>query len=52
MAHCVFQQATGYHFEPLLRFTVSTGLEIVSRHAMRHLQQAEHVKAHPQFPGA
>jgi hypothetical protein len=39
-------------FVPLLRFTVGTGLEIISKHAMRHLQQAERVKAHPQFPRA
>ena len=37
-------------FIPLLRFTVGTGLEIISKHAMRHLQQAERVKAQPQFP--
>ena len=37
-------------FVPLLRFTVGTGLEIISKHAMRHLQQAERVKADPQFP--
>jgi hypothetical protein len=37
-------------FVPLIRFTVGTGLEIISKHAMRHLLQAERVKAHPQFP--
>ena len=37
-------------FVPLLRFTVGTGLEIISKHAMRHLLQAERVKARPDFP--
>ena len=37
-------------FVPLLRFTVGTGLEIISKHAMRHLQQAERVRNHPDFP--
>jgi hypothetical protein len=39
-------------FVPLIRFTVGTGLEIISKHAMRHLQQAERVKNSPGFPGA
>ena len=38
-------------FIPLLRFTVGTGFEIVSRHQRRHLLQAEHVKQTPSFPG-
>lgn len=37
-------------FVPLLRFTVGTGLEIMSKHESRHLLQAEEVKAHPAFP--
>lgn len=37
-------------FVPLLRFTVGTGLEIISKHAMRHLLQAERVRARPGFP--
>jgi hypothetical protein len=37
-------------FVPLLRFTVGTGLEIISKHAMRHLLQAERVKTRPGFP--
>ena len=37
-------------FVPVLRFTVGTGLEIISKHAMRHLQQAERVKTHADFP--
>jgi hypothetical protein len=38
-------------FVPLLRFTVGSGLEIVSQHESRHLQQAERVRQHPEFPG-
>ena len=38
-------------FIPLLRFTVGTGLEIVSRHQRRHLLQAERVKQSADFPG-
>lgn len=37
-------------FLPLLRFTVGTGLEIVSRHQRRHLLQAERIKQSPAFP--
>lgn len=32
-------------FVPLIRFTVGTGLEILSKHEQRHLQQAERVRA-------
>jgi hypothetical protein len=38
-------------FIPVLRFTVGTGLEIVSRHQRRHLLQAERVKQAVNFPG-
>ena len=38
-------------FIPVLRFTVGTGLEIVSRHQRRHLLQAERVKQAADFPG-
>jgi hypothetical protein len=38
-------------FLPLLRFTVGTGLEIVSSHQRRHLLQAERVKQSADFPG-
>ena len=38
-------------FVPVLRFTVGTGLEIVSRHQRRHLLQAERVKQAVGFPG-
>ena len=37
-------------FIPLLRFTVGTGLEIVSKHQSRHLLQAERVRQSPAFP--
>jgi hypothetical protein len=37
-------------FLPLLRFTVGTGLEIVSGHQRRHLLQAERVKQAADFP--
>ena len=37
-------------FVPLLRFTVGTGLEIISRHQHRHLLQAERVRQAPAFP--
>jgi hypothetical protein len=37
-------------FVPLLRFTVGTGLEILSKHQSRHLLQAERVAQHPSFP--
>ena len=39
-------------FVPLLRFTVGTGLEIVSQHESRHLLQAERVRHSPGFPGS
>jgi hypothetical protein len=35
----------------VVRFTVGTGLEIVSRHQRRHLLQAERVKQTTDFPG-
>jgi DinB superfamily len=38
-------------FIPVVRFTVGTGLEIVSRHQRRHLLQAERVKQSIDFPG-
>jgi hypothetical protein len=38
-------------FIPVIRFTVGTGLEIVSRHQRRHLLQAERVKRSAGFPG-
>ena len=37
-------------FIPVLRFTVGTGLQIVSRHQRRHLLQAERVKQSINFP--
>lgn len=37
-------------FIPLLRFTVGTGLEIVSKHESRHLLQAERVRQSSRFP--
>ena len=37
-------------FVPLLRFTVGTGFEIISKHESRHLLQAERVKALSAFP--
>jgi hypothetical protein len=36
---------------PFLRFTVGTGLEIVSKHESRHLFQAEAVRSAANFPG-
>ena len=38
-------------FLPVLRFTVGTGLEIVSGHQRRHLLQAERAKRSASFPG-
>lgn len=38
-------------FVPILRFTVGTGLEIVSRHEYRHLLQAQRAKQCSDFPG-
>ncbi len=37
-------------FIPVIRFTVGTGLEIVSRHEGRHLRQGERVRQQPTFP--
>ena len=37
-------------FIPFLRFTVGTGLEIISKHESRHLLQAEGVKQSAGFP--
>jgi hypothetical protein len=37
-------------FVPLIRFTVGTGLEILSKHEQRHLLQAERVLRAPGFP--
>jgi hypothetical protein len=37
-------------FVPLIRFTVGTGLEIVTQHQRRHLLQAKRVKALAGFP--
>lgn len=39
-------------FVPLIRFTVGTGLEIVSKHQARHLLQAERVKQSEGFPSS
>ena len=39
-------------FVPVIRFTVGTGMEIIAKHAARHLLQAERVKAAPGFPAA
>ena len=39
-------------FVPLVRFTVGTGLEIVSKHEQRHLLQAERVRASLGFPSS
>jgi hypothetical protein len=36
-------------FVPLVRFTVGTGLEILSRHQSRHLLQAEHIRGSAGF---
>ena len=36
-------------FVPVIRFTVGTGLEIISRHQRRHLLQAEGIRATPWF---
>jgi len=38
-------------FIPVIRFTVGTGLEILSGHERRHLLQAERVKGLSGFPG-
>lgn len=38
-------------FVPVIRFTVGTGLELLTRHNHRHLLQAERVKLSAGFPG-
>ena len=37
-------------FVPVIRFTVGTGLEIISKHQRRHLLQAERIRESPEFP--
>ena len=37
-------------YVPILRFTVGTGLEVLTRHQDRHLVQAERIRAAPGFP--
>ena len=37
-------------FVPLLRFTVGTGLQLITRHNHRHLLQAERVRQSSNFP--
>ena len=37
-------------FMPVLRFTVGTGLEILSKHQRRHLLQAERIRESSRFP--
>jgi hypothetical protein len=37
-------------FIPVIRFTVGTGLEILSQHQRRHLLQAERIRASASFP--
>lgn len=37
-------------FIPVIRFTVGTGFEILSKHQDRHLGQAERVRTSPGFP--
>jgi hypothetical protein len=37
-------------FIPVIRFTVGTGLEIVSKHQRRHLLQAERIRRSVEFP--
>jgi hypothetical protein len=39
-------------FLPMLRFTVGTGLEILTRHERRHLLQAERIRDSSDFPVA
>jgi len=59
-ARALVRRASGYDvnriryrnpFVPLLRFTVGTGLEIIAKHAGRHLLQAEGVRQSADFPG-
>jgi len=37
-------------FVPVIRFTVGTGFEILSKHQQRHLLQAERIRNSPEFP--
>jgi hypothetical protein len=37
-------------FVPLIRFTIGTGFEILSKHQQRHLLQAERIRASLAFP--
>ena len=37
-------------FIPAIRFTVGTGLEILSKHERRHLLQTERIRKSPEFP--
>ena len=37
-------------FVPMIRFTVGTGFEILSKHQRRHLLQAERIRTSPDFP--
>ena len=37
-------------FVSVIRFTIGTGLEILTKHEDRHLLQAERVRTHPTFP--
>jgi hypothetical protein len=37
-------------FVPVIRFTVGTGLEIISKHQRRHLLQAERIRDSLEFP--
>jgi hypothetical protein len=37
-------------FIPVIRFTVGTGLEIISKHQRRHLLQAERIRCSLEFP--
>jgi hypothetical protein len=39
-------------FIPLIRFTVGTGLEILSKHERRHLLQAERIRKNSEFPNS
>jgi hypothetical protein len=39
-------------FVAWIRFTVGTGLEIISKHEQRHLNQAERVRNSPGFPAS
>ena len=37
-------------FIPVIRFSVGTGFEIISKHQQRHLLQAERIRNSPEFP--